>query len=219
MCWNSDISINTFIFSCLTLLFIFITNTYTKYKTPLFNNKLAYLLIFVVVSIQLIEFFLWRNIKNKKINNYLSIIGMAIIYAQILILILMIPDLNNRYLLLTIFIITSIIYFFTYTIKNYSKIYTDIGKNGHLDWNWSKYNGYENIWIFIWLLFYIIPCFLIKDFILSFFILATLVFSLFFYLKSNTFGTMWCWSFNIISIYFILNILMIQPFLEYNALC
>ena len=68
MCWNPDISINTFLFSCLTLLFIYITNTYTKYKTPLFDNPIFYLLFLAVVSIQLIEFFLWRNLKNKFIN-------------------------------------------------------------------------------------------------------------------------------------------------------
>lgn len=26
MCWNEDISINTFMFSCLALLFIFVSN-------------------------------------------------------------------------------------------------------------------------------------------------------------------------------------------------
>jgi hypothetical protein len=57
MCWNQDISINTFLFVCLTLLFIFITNTFTKYKTPFFNNPLMYLLLLLGASMQLIEFF------------------------------------------------------------------------------------------------------------------------------------------------------------------
>ena len=33
--------------------------------------------------------------------------------------------------------------------------------------------------------------------------------------KYNTFGTMWCWSFNLFLLYFIVDILIIQPF-EYG---
>ena len=38
MCWNPDISINTFLLGALTLVFVYYTNTYTKYKTPTFDN-------------------------------------------------------------------------------------------------------------------------------------------------------------------------------------
>jgi len=61
MCWNQDISINTFIFACLSLLFIFFTNTFTKYKTPTFDNPIVYLFLLSVAAMQLIEYFLWRN--------------------------------------------------------------------------------------------------------------------------------------------------------------
>jgi hypothetical protein len=57
MCWNQDISINTFLFACLSLLFIFLTNKFTKYKTKTFDNPLVYLFFLVVASMQLIEFF------------------------------------------------------------------------------------------------------------------------------------------------------------------
>ena len=56
MCWNADISLNTFIFGLFSMIFIFITNTYTKYKTHTFNNPLMYLFLGVVISIQLLEF-------------------------------------------------------------------------------------------------------------------------------------------------------------------
>jgi len=50
MCWNADISLNTFIFGLFSMIFIFITNTYTKYKTQTFNNPLMYLFLGVVIS-------------------------------------------------------------------------------------------------------------------------------------------------------------------------
>lgn len=217
MCWNADISINTFIFSFFTLIFIFITNTYTKYKSPTFKNPLVYLFLFAVILIQLTEFFLWRNLDKKALNNLLSRYASFLIYIQMLLLILMIPTLNYKYIMICLFLFTTIIY---YLIFNTNKIsYTYLGKNGHLSWDWMNYNGYENIWLFIWLLFYIIPCLLIDNFILSLFVLSSMVFSLFFYFKSNTFGTMWCWSSNLLFLYFIVDILIIQPFYEYNGLC
>lgn len=42
MCWNADISINTFTFGLFALLFIYIANTYSKYKTKTFENPLVY---------------------------------------------------------------------------------------------------------------------------------------------------------------------------------
>jgi len=95
---------------------------------------------------------------------------------------------------------------------------TSIGSNGHLSWNWMNYKGTDNIWLFIYLLFYIIPSIFINTELL-YILVATLLFSLFFYFKYNTFGTMWCWISNIIFLYYIVNILLIQPYLEYNSLC
>jgi hypothetical protein len=97
MCWNPSISLNTFIFACLALLFIFYANTYTKYKTHTFDNPLVYLFLFEVAIMQLVEFYLWRNLKNKSINKNLSIIASFIILFQQLTLILMIPNLSIRY--------------------------------------------------------------------------------------------------------------------------
>ena len=79
MCWNADISINTFLFAIFALVFIFLANTYTKYKQETFKNPLVYLLLLEVASIQLIEFFLWKNLKNKKMNEFLTSLALYII--------------------------------------------------------------------------------------------------------------------------------------------
>ena len=105
MCWNPDISINTFLFACFALVFIFIANTYTKYKSSTFKNRLVYLLFFEVALIQLIEFFLWRNLKNKSLNTNLSILVSYVIIVQIATLILMVHNKIAKYTLLIILVI------------------------------------------------------------------------------------------------------------------
>jgi hypothetical protein len=153
MCWNSSISLNTFIFACLALLFIFYANTYTKYKTHTFDNPLVYLFLFEVAAMQLVEFYLWRNLKNKSINKNLSIIASFIILFQQLTLILMIPNLSIRYSVGLLFLVFDIAHSVYKTTYNPTHFYTSIGKNGHLSWEWLNYEGYENIWLFGFLLF------------------------------------------------------------------
>jgi hypothetical protein len=219
MCWNPDISINTFIFSCLTLLFIYITNTYTKYKTPLFDNPIFYLLFLAVVSIQLIEFFLWRNLKNKFINEYLSKLASFVIILQQLFLILLIPITRFRNVLLYCYLLFMSGYLIYKKIYSPINFHTSVGTNGHLSWEWINYKGYENIFLFVFLFFYIVSASLINSPIPLIFVLVTLAFSLPFYFKHNTFGTMWCWISNLCLLYFLVNILLIQPYYEYNGLC
>jgi len=132
---------------------------------------------------------------------------------------LMIPNLTIRYTMLLFYTFFTIIYYGYKRIYSPIHYHTSIGKNGHLSWEWMNYKGYENIWIFLWLLFYILPLLLIDNFLLSFFMLSWLVISLIFYLQYQTFGTMWCWGTNIFLLYFIINILLIQPYYEYNSLC
>ena len=149
-------------------------------------------------------------------NSLLSLLSMYIILAQPVTLICMIPNSNLRYILL--FCIFSF-YIINKVLNTGSKYYTSVGKNGHLYWSWTKYNGYANINTFIFLLFYILPLFIIGNNIVSFFIITMLIISLINHFKYNTFGTMWCWSSNIIFLYFLVTILLLKPFYEYNSLC
>jgi hypothetical protein len=219
MCWNPDISINTFLFACLALVFIYLANTYTKYKSPAFKNPLVYLVVFGVASMQLIEFFLWRNLKNKNVNRYLSIIAANIVVLQLIALILMV---NSRYLKYALLLILAIAYF---AVVYYSKFtgniqfYTSVGENGHLIWEWASFKGIERVFVGIFILLYLIPAVLIGNTPLTYLIMGSLFISLFFYYKYNTWGSMWCWIANLFLLYFIADILLIQPFYEYNGLC
>ena len=220
MCWNPDISINTFLFACLALVFIYIANTYTKYKSPAFKNPLVYLFLFEVASIQLIEFFLWRNLKNKTVNTHLSKLAANIIILQLITLILMVH--SGGYLKYTLLLILAITYFAVVYYSEFTgniQFHTSVGENGHLIWEWARFKGIENIFLVIFILLYLIPVVSIDNAPLMYLIMGSLFVSLFFYYKYNTWGSMWCWIANLFLLYFIADILLIQPFYEYKGLC
>ena len=81
MCWNSEVSLNTFLFSFSVLILIYI-NRNGKYKLEHFHSKYVYLYFFSIIIMKLLEFFLWKNIDKKKMNRLLSIIGLIIILSQ-----------------------------------------------------------------------------------------------------------------------------------------
>jgi len=216
MCWNADISLNTFLFGIFALLFIFLANKYSKYKLQSFENPLVYLFLLEVISIQLIEFFLWRNLENKRMNKLLSKIASFITVIQPLTLKFIMK--KYRYTTLLFYIIYLIIFFYKH-INNPINFSTSVSKNGHLQWNWM--NSMNKLFLFTILLFYIIPLFEISKYniFLSLFVIVLIIISMVFYYKDGTFSTMWCFYANLFLLYLIIDILIIKPFIEYNGLC
>lgn len=221
MCWNKDISLNTFLFACFALLFIYITNTYTRYKTPTFDNPLVYLLVFLVSSMQLLEYFIWKNLNNKSMNTFLSKLGLLLIFLQIFSIILFVDNETYKYFILFCFLLFSFIVYLYKTIHSPFVFKTIVSKNGHLSWEWLRFDGIEKIILLIILLFYFIPALLIKNMTLSNVYIGGLFFLLsYLFLKNdNTYGSMWCWLINLFLLRIIIDILIIQPFYEYNGLC
>ncbi len=208
-----------FLFACLALLFIYIANTYTKYKLRLFENPLMYLFLFEVALMQLIEFFLWRNLKNEYMNKQLSMLAAFIICLQMLTLTLMIQNNTYKYLMLIFGFVLFLFYVVYKYLYNPTVFHTHVGKNGHLVWEWLNQKGWENIFLIIGLLFYIIPALLINNTHFAIFLIVSLFVSILMYYKYRTIGSMWCWMANLFLLFFIVNILFIQPFYEYNGLC
>ena len=220
MCWNQDISLNTFIFACFSLLFVFLVNFYSKYKLHTFDNPLVYLFLFEVASIQLIEFFLWRNLKNVKMNEWFSKLASFVVTIQPATLMLMIQNTTVKYSLLLIYILFFVVYFEFKRIYSPITFHTSIGKTGHLRWEWIDSNGYVNkLLLVVYLLLYSVTLLLINNIEITVVGLLTLFVSLFFYYKDKAVAAMWCWLSNIIFLYFIVNILLVKPFYEYSTLC
>jgi len=175
--------------------------------------------MFEVALIQLVEFFLWRNLKNEYMNKRLSMLVAFIICLQMLTLILMIPNDTYKNLML-IFVLAFLLFYSAYKyVYNPIAFHTSVGKNGHLVWEWLLQNGWENIFLIIALSFYLIPALIINNTPFSIFLITSLCISIIMYLKYQTAGSMWCWIGNLFLLYFVVDILLIQPFYEYNGLC
>ena len=219
MCWNADISLNTFLFGFISLVFIFITNTFTRYKTPTFDQPLVYLFFGVLISMQLFEFFVWRNLKNNKLNMILSKVKSILVVAQPLILMLMVQNKTVRYSIIGLYVLYTAAYRF-YKLNFSPFNFRTSVSNGHLKWEWIDLKGKERINYLIYLVFYLTSLLLlVNKTALKIFGIFSLLFSIFFYYKDGTFGSMWCWIINLLFFYFLVNILIVQPFNEYNALC
>lgn len=222
MCWNADISINTFIFSLFGLIFIYISNTYTRYKVEGFTNLLTYLFVLLVVSMQLLEFFIWKNLNNPRMNTFFSKVGFFIIFSQILLVNFLAEPIYQPYLLFFYFIF--IVTFLLFKQSNPIQFKTTVAPNGHLSWEWFSLKGFEKIFLLIGFTFYIIPWLLNKNISTTLYLSVCLAIFSFFIMymilkKDNTYGSLWCWGFNLMMIFYVVKILLILPFCEYHGLC
>jgi hypothetical protein len=223
MCWNENVSLNTFLFTSAVLIFIFYNNQYTQYKIEEFKDWKLYLLFFSFTSIQLVEYFLWKSIKekNKYNNKIFSIIGWIIIrILQPFCLLLLIPDkyLLIKYLSFFVYFILLIIISIYKHFYNPVDFTTLVGKNTHLSWNWINLdNNFEYIIAILYFILYI-PL-IMKIPIISLIILGFYVFCYIKYYNTLTWGSMWCWISNSLLLYFLIKILFISPYNEYKMLC
>jgi hypothetical protein len=185
MCWNAEVSLNTFIFAFVSLIIV------------VFLNKMDRIDILISLSIsimQLFEYFTWKNIHNKKIIYYLSLIaGPLIILSQILLI-------NYGFLRGTERIIAFVLIFivcFMCMIYNYynNKFDMKVGENGHLIWYWADVPPILLLFMFI---FYLYPLSR-KENKFSFITASIfLLISLYYYYKYKTWGTMWCYFSNLV---------------------
>ena len=221
MCWNKDVSINTFVFASLSLCFIYFANTYTKYKIDYFQeHKYYYPYLFSFIVMQLIEYYLWISIetKNTKLNYWFSILGFITILLQPIFALLLI---TNRINVRNSFLILYFINILGYLVYSYLfhpiEFITTIGKNKHLKWDWLFIDNKKMIFIIIWFICLCIGIFLEDSSSLIFIFIA--LFFIFKYWKTQEWGSLWCFFVNIILFYLLVHILFYQPFLEYKNIC
>ena len=214
MCWNKDVSLNTFLFSSFVLLLILYNNLFTKYKIKEFNNTFDYLFIASFVFIQLIEFFIWKNINNKFYNNIFSITAQLLFVIQPIISIMILSNIKLRNLLLILYSLLAI----PYSIYKFSTkyIHSVISECGHLRWDF--FDGPPIIWL-IWLFFFLFSIIYEKGLVGIIFGLVTLLITIINYKNDNSVGSMWCWGVNSIMIYYSVYLLIYLPFLEKSSIC
>lgn len=217
MCWNQYVSINTFVFGIFVLLLVRFNNSFSSYKIDFFKNNYAYFFILSVITMQFLEFLLWRNINNTLINKILSIFGLILLALQPFTSILLIQD-NNQFRdkLLTIYTIPAVI-FLIYTIYT-TNIHTTISKFGHLAWQWT--NNKIPFLNFIVLIFYLIflffPLMYNKYYTPFIFLIIYLILKYYYYTDGSA-NSLWCFSLNIIMLYFLIQILITLPLNEMTS--
>lgn len=149
-------------------------------------------------SIQLLEYFAWTYLDNKKVIYYLSIIGLLLIFLQLFLMSYTIQNSTYRkYMLALLFglIVLYGIYVLPTTRFNMKK-----GMNGHLEWEWLKL---PNLFLISTLFFYVVPSLLSKYILSAIFAIITVGYSLYNYHQYNTWGTMWCYFSNVIWLYLV----------------
>ena len=227
MCWNKEISLNTFIFSAGTLAFILYNNKYTQYRIPFFDNKYVVLFFILVIIVQLIEYFLWVSIntKNKSKNEFWSIILFIVTILQPFVALMWVTNTNVRNILITIFIA---IYAISFAIipLNFETVKH---KSGHLQWNAFSYRHELTMTCFInyirsiiWFVSFFTGFYYLLDFPYFLIILTiTILFMIYHYNSNqlNVFNSNWCWFTNGFSLIFAFYLLFVLPYREYQQIC
>ncbi len=213
MCWNQHVSLNTFLFSSFVLILIIYNNYYTQYKIKQINNVWMYVFFFSFIFMQLIEFFIWRNINNKY-NKVFSIAAILLLLFQPIASLMLLKKIELRIVMLTIYLIGAIPYsIYQFNTKHF---YSSVSKSGHLKWNFFDVNIFT---LLFWLFFFTFSLFYEKKWIGVIFAIALLLFSLINYTNDDSVSSMWCWLANSSMICYAIYLLIYLPFKEKNKFC
>ena len=190
MCWDQKISLNTFLFSLFGISFAYFNKVI---------NIFYYLFFLSFISMQLVEYFAWGNLNDKKMNRLLSQIGLFLVFIQPILFTLSHYNIENK-------IKTAIIAVYT-MFSLFCVLYFPIdfsmhkAPNGHLAWNWLSF---PTIIIFIW----VSCCFgliLYQKQYVKFSVYLIIFLAIYYtYYKTNTWGSLWCWLANLLSVIWIL---------------
>ena len=193
---NASVSINTYIFGLFATVFSYVNRNVNGITS---TQSLIFYQSFIIM--QLIEYFIWSKTFS---NRLLSQIAFIVIFLQP---IFNITQINTRpelipYLLFAYIVFVGIVYTFIIPL-NTVDFSTVPSKNGHLSWNWLNVNIYI---IFIWHAFlssrWIIDKMYLQFIFTTVFLIATLIL----YKDTNTWGSLWCWIVNLVSIYLVLSV-------------
>ena len=214
MCWNKDISLNTFLFSSFVLCLIIYNNAYTQYKIDELNNVYIYIFFMSFILMQLIEYFIWINIKNPLYNSIFTALATLLLIFQPIASTMIISDYTVKKRLLQsylLFIVLLLIYRFDIKFLNSS-----VSNLNHLRWNTTFSVKYVSdiIGFIIWLFFFLFPLFYSGNTFALMFGLFTLMLTTYNYYKDDTIGSMWCWIVNTVMIYYAIYLLLYLPFFK-----
>jgi hypothetical protein len=195
MCWSAEVSMNTFLASSFALFILYMLNYDTFHIA----------LVFAFVIIQLVEYFMWIYINDRKRLKIFGLISFLVIFFQPIIILLF-----TKYdWIIPYYILLHLVWIFFCALCTNLKFdfLPYVAKNKHLAWNWTDNQiyiyGFFTIYLIFWLgtIYYNANTFV---FILS---MLTLLYSIYNYSRSNTVSSMWCWSANLFIICLVIDAL------------
>jgi hypothetical protein len=182
MCWNQSVSLNTFFFGLFAV------------SLALYNRVISLISglgAMSFISMQLIEYFAWRNLGNKETLSVLSKLGLGLILSQPLVVH---ASRVQNFAISLVYVVCVLLFFSSHT----NTFSMHKAANGHLAWSWLPTSP---LFISLWLMFFLLPFLYTKEYLFFFTLLLTVLLSLYTYYKDNTWGSMWCWVANIYSVY------------------
>jgi hypothetical protein len=206
MCWNAEVSLNTFLFSSFVLLLIMYNNTYTKYKIHDIDSTWKYIFFFSFISMQLVEYFIWKNINNKYYNNLFSIIATLLLIWLPITSIMMLKE-ND--ILKWILVLLYLILVGPFVIYKFMKkhVYSNISPMHHLQWKFLTNKTEFYYWV-IWLFFFFFSLLYNLEFGGILFGTLLLLVMIYNYKTDGTISSMWCWVANSIMLYYAIYLLL-----------
>jgi hypothetical protein len=168
--------------------------------------------------VQLVEYFIWRNLNNRRINELLSIIGSLVIALEPVAAIGLIPDKRTKHMFWAVYCVVAGAYFI-YKLST-TQMHSLVAKNGHLHWvEWvitSERTTMNMIITLFFAFFLIYPFYLAKQYCIALFGFIILAYSYYTYVTEKTFGSMWCWFANFGMLMYLPYILLYLPYMEHG---
>lgn len=214
MCWNKEISLNTFLFSSFVLILIIYNNAYTQYKIKELNNIWVYLFFVSFILMQLIEYFIWVNINEPVYNKFFTIMASLLLLVQPVASGMLITNNNVRSNFLKLYLLGAIpLTIYRIMTKN---INSTVSPLKHLNWNLGIFDDFvlNKITLLAWFAFFLFPLFYEGKNFGFLFGLLTLITITYNYYKDKSVGSMWCWIVNSVMVYYAGYLLFYLPFFK-----
>ena len=144
-----------------------------------------WLFAFVFTQMQLIEYFLWKNLKVPRLNTLWSQAGMLVILLEPVAAIYMIKDVALRNKMFAAYAV----YVAALLMTQKFDFTTVVGGNGHLEWKWIP----SFAAMIPWIVFFLAPLWISGNHVSFVAGVATLLMSTYFYMQYGTISSMWCW--------------------------
>lgn len=183
MCWSAEVSLQSFLLGFFAV------------GVGAFNHMSISTLFFclTIVLMQFVEYIVWSNYHDEKINNTASIFAAYLLWLQPIASIFTVTNTTLKIALLSSYMLITWIGQMISTQKKYSMKQS---KNGHLEWTWLTKEPETYISLAIYFFYLFVPLLLGKNLELLALAFLTLSISLYTFWKDNTWGSMWCWFVN-----------------------